>query len=95
VSSAAPSSSLGTQVSESALGRIDDRPLTDAEQKLLSRLLSDPFSIPITFKTWMVSYLESSDMTLPISSIQGLSAKLPKTSVAGAHAPSIEIINNP
>jgi microcystin-dependent protein len=55
---------------ESASG--SERPLTDEERALLQRLLSDPFSIPQQFKTWMVSYLEGSDMLLARSSVQGL-----------------------
>lgn len=54
-------------------GPTDDRPLSDQEYKLLQRLLSDPFSLPLPFKTWLVSYLESSDLSLPMSSVQGLS----------------------
>jgi len=57
-------------------GPIDERPLTDEERKMVGRLLSDPFAFPQTFKTWLVSYLESSDLTLPISSIQGLGSTL-------------------
>ena len=57
-------------------GPIDERPLNDEERKLVARLLSDPFAFPQTFKTWLVSYLESSDLTLPISSIQGLGSTL-------------------
>jgi microcystin-dependent protein len=57
-------------------GPIDERPLSDEERKLVARLLSDPFAFPQTFKTWLVAYLESSDLTLPISSIQGLGSTL-------------------
>lgn len=57
-------------------GPADDRPLTDQEYQLLQRLLSDPFSLPIQFKTWLVSYLETSDMTLPMGSVSGLTAIL-------------------
>ena len=49
-----------------------EKPLTDEERALLQRLLSDPFSIPQQFKTWLVAYLEGSDMLLARSSIQGL-----------------------
>ena len=57
----------------------EDRPLTDQERALLIRLLSDPFSYPIIFKTWLVSFLESSDILLPRSSIQGLTTLLSTT----------------
>jgi microcystin-dependent protein len=62
-------------------GPADDRPLNAEEYALLQRLLSDPFSIPIQFKTWLVSYLETSDMTLPISAISGLKSILGITGV--------------
>ena len=78
MSSSTPSNApLERAGTESALGRSDERPLSEGEQQLLTRLLSDPFSIPQPFKTWIISYIESSDMTLPISSIQGLSSRLP------------------
>ena len=63
----------------SAAGRVgpaDDRPLSEQEFQLLQRLLADPFSFPNQYKTWLVSYLETSDMSLPISAVQGLSAIL-------------------
>jgi hypothetical protein len=50
----------------------DDRPLNAREYQLLQRLLSDPFSLPMGFKTWLVGYLETSDVTLPMSAIMGL-----------------------
>jgi hypothetical protein len=49
-----------------------ERPLSDEERAQVSRLLSDPFSYPIQFKTWLVSFLEGSDLLLPRSSVQGL-----------------------
>jgi microcystin-dependent protein len=49
-----------------------EKPLTDEERALLQRLLSDPFSLPQQFKTWLVAYLEGSDILLARSSIQGL-----------------------
>ena len=58
------------------VGPADERPLTQQEFQLLQRLLSDPFSLPITFKTWLVSYLETSDINLPMSAISGLTAML-------------------
>jgi microcystin-dependent protein len=57
-------------------GPIDERPLNEDERKMVARLLSDPFAFPQTFKTWLVAFLESSDLTLPISSINGLSSTL-------------------
>jgi microcystin-dependent protein len=61
---------------EGRVGPADQRPLTEQEFQLLQRLLSDPFSFPIAYKTWLVSYLETSDLSLPISAIQGLSTIL-------------------
>ena len=61
---------------EGRVGPADERPLTQQEYELLQRLLSDPFSFPIQFKTWLVSYLETSDLSLPISAVQGLSSLL-------------------
>jgi microcystin-dependent protein len=55
-----------------AVGPRDDRPLTEQEYRLVQRLFSDPFAFPVDFKQWLVSFLESSDMTLPISSVNGL-----------------------
>jgi microcystin-dependent protein len=49
-----------------------ERPLTDEERAVIQRLLSDPFSYPQQFKTWLVSFLEGSDLLLPRSSVQGL-----------------------
>ena len=71
-------SSTDTEI-RSAAGRVgpaDDRPLTEQEFQLLQRLLSDPFSFPNQYKTWLVSYLETSDLSLPMSAIQGLTQML-------------------
>lgn len=58
------------------VGPADERPLTQQEYQLLQRLLSDPFSLPIQFKTWLISFLETSDMNLPLSAVAGLTAML-------------------
>lgn len=50
--------------------------LTERERKQIERLLSDPTQLPMAFKTWLVSYLEASDLTLPLSSVQGLQERL-------------------
>jgi hypothetical protein len=55
----------------------DDRPLDQREEELLLRLLGDPTKYPIAFKTWLVSWLEGSELSLPISAINGLAARLP------------------
>jgi microcystin-dependent protein len=57
-------------------GPADNRPLTDQEFQLVQRLLSDPLSFPLEFKAWLVAYLESSDLTLPMNSILGLQRTL-------------------
>jgi len=43
---------------------------------MVARLLSDPFSFPLVFKTWLVAFLEGSDLTLPLSSVLGLQDQL-------------------
>jgi microcystin-dependent protein len=48
-----------------------DAPLTEEERKLLNRLFSDPTYFPIEFRTWIRSYLETSDIRLPSSAIVG------------------------
>jgi len=55
---------------------VDNRPLNDQEYQLLQRLLSDPLSFPLEFKAWLVSYLETSDLTLPMNAILGLQKTL-------------------
>jgi hypothetical protein len=73
----------GLSASGSALGPQDNRPLTEQEFQLLQRLLADPFSFPIQFKTWLVAYLSASDLTLPISAILGLTNLLGITGAGG------------
>jgi microcystin-dependent protein len=70
--------------STGSTGASDQRPLTQQEYQLLQRLLSDPFSLPIQFKSWLVSYLETSDLSLPIGAIQGLTAILGITGVGAS-----------
>jgi microcystin-dependent protein len=67
---------MSTLAGEGATGPDDDRPLTDREYLLLQRLLGDPFSLPLRFKSWLIGYLETSDLTLPMSAILGLSSTL-------------------
>jgi Phage Tail Collar Domain len=54
----------------------DARPLTRQEYELVQRLLSDPFSFPLAYKSWLVSYMETSDLSLPMASILGLKKAL-------------------
>lgn len=68
---------------EGATGPADERPLTDVEYQQVQRLFGDPFSFPITFKSWLISYLESSDLTLPMSAILGLTSMLGISGVGG------------
>jgi hypothetical protein len=56
--------------------RVDNHPLTDQEQQLQQRLLSDPIGFPMIFKSWMVSYLEISDLALGQSNVVGLTTAL-------------------
>jgi len=48
-----------------------DARLTEAEQKMVARLLSDPTYFPVEFRTWIKNYLEGSGIVLPQSAIQG------------------------
>lgn len=70
-------------VTEGGTGPADDRPLTQQEYQLVQRLFSDPFSFPIQFKAWLVSYLETSDLNLPFSAVNGLIDMLGITGVSG------------
>lgn len=63
-------------MSSIALPGEDSRPLTDQERKQLTRLLSDPTLYPQTFKTWIVPFLEASDMDLPMQVVHGLLEQL-------------------
>lgn len=47
-------------------------PLNDREKALLVRLFADPTNYPQTLKTWIVSFLEGSDVDLPMNAIHGL-----------------------
>jgi len=63
---------LSTLVTPGAPGpEQQDAPLTEAERKLLVRLLSDPTYFPVEFRTWIRTYLEGSDIRLPSSAIVG------------------------
>ena len=44
---------------------------TEAERKLVARLLSDPTYFPVEFRTWLRTYLEGSGIQLPASAIIG------------------------
>jgi microcystin-dependent protein len=79
----------GLSISAGSTGPVDNRPLTPQEYQMLQRLLSDPFSIPIEFKTWLVSYLETSDLTIPIGAVAGLKQIL---GVAGIGAGTLGIL---
>lgn len=83
------SADLEIRSSEGRLGPTDDRPLTEQELKLLQRLLSDPFSFPVAYKTWLVSYLETSDLSLPVSAVQGLTNLL---GISGASTGTLGIL---
>lgn len=54
----------------------DTQPLSKREEELLARLLSDPTKYPMTLKTWIVAWLEGSDLTVPLSSVKGLVSRL-------------------
>jgi hypothetical protein len=50
--------------------------MSERDIELLKRLLADPYQIPQPFKTWLIGFLEMSDMNLPISAISGLKGQL-------------------
>lgn len=54
----------------------NETPLTEREERQLARLLSDPTKYPQTLKTWIISWLEGSDLSLPMSSVNGLASML-------------------
>lgn len=56
--------------------RSANAPLSDQELQLVQRIFGDPLSIPMTFKTWMVNWLEISDLKLPQTAIVGLTTTL-------------------
>lgn len=64
--------------------RQDTRPdvLSLREEEQLKRLLSDPTKYPQTLKTWIISWLEGSDLSLPLSAIVGLGQRLAAFSLA-------------
>jgi microcystin-dependent protein len=45
--------------------------LSEAEQKMVARLFSDPTYFPVEFRTWLKTYIEGSGITLPASQIKG------------------------
>jgi len=63
-------------VSNTALPGEDTQPLTDQERQQLNRMLSDPTIYPLVFKSWLVSYIESSEIDLPMQNVHGLLQRL-------------------
>jgi microcystin-dependent protein len=45
--------------------------LTESEQKLVAKLLSDPTFFPIEFRTWLKQFIEGSGIIITASQIQG------------------------
>ena len=45
--------------------------LSESEQKMVARLLSDPTYFPVEFRTWLKSWIEGSGIVLPASTIAG------------------------
>jgi microcystin-dependent protein len=54
----------------------DNSPLTDREREMVKRLFSDPFSIPLEFKAWLISFLESNPPLFTTASIFGFRSEL-------------------
>jgi microcystin-dependent protein len=67
---------ISVRTGDAAAGPPDERPLSDEERQMVTRLFADPIAFPQTFKTWLVAFLEGSDLTLPINSILGLNSIL-------------------
>jgi microcystin-dependent protein len=61
----------GSQIGGGHLEAEDNRPLSERELALVKRLFSDPFAIPLEFKAWLISYLESNPPLMTTSSIFG------------------------
>lgn len=59
------------------------------EEEQLKRLLSDPTKYPQTLKTWIISWLEGSDLSLPMSSVVGLSDRLAQATAGGVLAGTV------
>jgi microcystin-dependent protein len=74
---------MSTFGTEGRVGPADERPLTEQEYQQVQRLFSDPFAFPVAYKTWLVSYLETSDLNLPVSAVNGLVSILGITGVGG------------
>lgn len=72
----------------STAAREDTRPLTDRERQLLTRLLSDPSVYPFALKDWLVGYVESSDIDLPMTNVHGLLEALGSASTPLRNLPS-------
>lgn len=53
-------------------------PLNEREKALLSRLLADPQNYPQALKTWIVGYVEGSEIDLPMEAVHGLLDQLGK-----------------
>jgi hypothetical protein len=63
---------VSTTPDERSQGQGDDgSPLSEGEIRLVNRLFSDPLAFPQTFKAWLKSYIESSGIQIPASSILG------------------------
>lgn len=56
--------------------RSDNLPLNAREQKMVERMFGDPLSFPMTYKTWLVNWLEISDLKLSQTAIIGLTDTL-------------------
>ena len=52
-------------------GEPQDVRLSEQEQKLVAKLLSDPTYFPLEFRTWLKNYIEGAGITVTASQIQG------------------------
>jgi hypothetical protein len=56
--------------------RIENRPLSPQELTMQQRMFADPLSMPMIFKSWLISWLEISNVQFPMSTIIGLMSTL-------------------
>ena len=73
---------------------IEATPLSQRERLQAARTLSDPTSYPLAMKSWILSFIEGSDIDLPMQNVHGLldalEVVLPRGTVllhAGAEPP--------
>lgn len=59
----------------------DQTELSDYELGLVQKLFSSPNRIPATFFSYLMSYIEQANLTIPISQVAGFSQQTPRRAV--------------